>query len=215
MSEESVLEEISIVGESEATMQVWKQSAHLVIDGVPNSVISHLGLDFNIRFYKAIAESVVSCAFFAIGESGKVEGMIIGTLDKDHTYYRSIREHPITMAIAANFRLLSPAVLKWIFTGFSKRHGHNSVAVIADSKAELIVIAVNKDYRGSNVARSLVLAMERKLADLGGVDGYNIFTEEANIRANRFYEKVGATLIDTSVFHGRRINRWFKAFAHD
>lgn len=204
-----------IIGEKEGTQQIWEQAARVIIEGIPNSVVSHLGVPFNVQFYRVIAESEKCCAFFAIDESGTLQGIILGALEKEDVYYKPVREHPLQMAFAANFRLLSPSVLKWLLAGLFRKSNTRTIPAAEQAKAELIVIAVCPDSRGGKVAHALVEAMERRLVDFGGASGYNIFTEEANTRANRFYKKIGASFIETETFHGRRINKWFKVLPHD
>lgn len=200
----------NIIQGKDASLYLWDQAARLIITSIPNSLISHLGVSFNIKYYSAIADSKNTCVIFSVNEREILQGVIVGALERNNVYYKSLREHPFQMALAANIRLFSPFVLKWLFFGFLDNAGASLKNRYLRTSAELIVISVCPDARGSDVARELVGAMERSFKNMASIDGYNIFTEESNIPANRFYRKIGASFIETYTFHGRRVNKWFK-----
>jgi ribosomal protein S18 acetylase RimI-like enzyme len=201
--------DIKIIDESHATYSIWKQAANIIIQGIPNSIISHFGVQFNILFYRYMAESAGACAFFAINSDALLDGIIIGALDRDKVYYNSIRRKPLTMLISASYRLFSPSAIKWVLNGLltnNKKNTQNN----NHNLAELIVIAVSPTARGKGVAQLLVNAMEYRFREMGCCTGYAIYTERSNIASNKFYAKIGAQLVSTDQFHGREINRWHK-----
>jgi ribosomal protein S18 acetylase RimI-like enzyme len=75
--------------------------------------------------------------------------------------------------------------------------------------AELLYDAVNEDYRGCGIAQALIAKMEDFFA-ARGVDKYLFKTEKANVVANKLYIKIGAELMATYNFHGRKINMYHK-----
>ena len=76
--------------------------------------------------------------------------------------------------------------------------------------AELLLIAVRLESRGSGLAGRLVDAMEAKFCKMGFVGDYNIFTEAKNNPANKFYVRLGAELTASYNNRKRIINRYRK-----
>lgn len=193
----------------------WLDAAILIQNGIPNSVISYLGTAFNAEFYKAIACASSGCGYFAIDKDKKVVGIVVGALDRDEVYYRSIRSRPFLMATLAGFRVFSLPVLKWIIAGIRSNVLRTTVDNRAECKAELVVIAVNPEKRGSGIAHRLIKAMESEFIKQSGERGYMIRTEAMNVIANHLYERLGAEFIEVTVFHGRRINSWYKRIPYE
>ncbi len=186
----------------------WTEAARLVGEAVPNAILSHLGSGFGARFYRAMAAQPYACAFAAHDDAGRLLGVIVGTQDQGRSYADAVGSQRLRLALAANVRLLAPATMGWILRGLFGKKG--PARTEPRPAAELLVIAVRLEARGTGLAEALVKALESFLRARGHRGPYVIRTEAANERANRFYARIGARLVREDTFHGRRINEWHK-----
>ena len=192
----------------------WNECSRLIASAIPNAIISHLGTAFGAKFYSRIAADEQSCAYVARDDSGRVLGVIIGSLDKPKAYSDSMASQRITLALAANVRLAAPSTLAWILKGLvGRRRGDENI--YDRPKAELIKIVLHPEARGMGVGRKLIGAMEAFLQQKGLNGPYTILTEAANAGANQFYAKIGAKLVRQYWYHGRLMNEWNKSVAAD
>jgi glycosyltransferase involved in cell wall biosynthesis/GNAT superfamily N-acetyltransferase len=205
------MEPVGYENKTEIKSGQWKESASLIAGAIPNSIISKLGVKFNTIFYKSIAENECSCAFLAHSPSGKSLGVIIGTLDRPFVYKVAVKNNMFRLILGANFRIVRPAVIKWIIKGIlSKFSGKKMEETPNRPLAELIVIAVQPEARGTGVAANLVAMMEKWMKSKGLKGPYMILTEKSNGRSNKFYAKIGSHFVGTTLHHGREINEWRK-----
>ena len=184
--------------------------ANLVAKAVPNAIISKLGNKFGAIFYSKVVEQEYSCGYVARDESDNILGVIIGTADHPKARSIAFKGQLAKLLLAANFRLLSWSVISWLVKGIvtkirGKKQEHTDTPV-----AELIVITIHPKARGTGLAKELVKKMEKFMISKGLRGPYTILTEKANTRANRFYEKIGATFVRTNLHHERKINEWHK-----
>jgi len=186
----------------------WTDVARLVGEAVPNAILSHLGSAFGARFYRAIAAQSYACAFAAHDGAGRLLGVIIGSQDQGRSYAEAVGSQRLRLALAANVRLLAPATIRWVLRGLFGKKG--PARAEHRPEAELLVITVRPEARGTGLAEALVKALESFLRARGHRGPYVIRTEAANERANRFYARIGARLACEDTFHGRRINEWHK-----
>jgi ribosomal protein S18 acetylase RimI-like enzyme len=186
----------------------WNCISDLIARTIPNAIVSHLGTDFGTTYYQNISQNEGVCSLIAQDSSENVIGVIIGVLDRNAAKKISKRMS-LKLLFKVNFKLLSPAVLKWLFNGIiTKISGKKQSRTFPN--AELIAIAVLSEYRGSTLAYELINKMEEFFKTKGLRDAYLILTEKNNLRANRFYSKIGAKLVSSCYYHGREINEWHK-----
>jgi ribosomal protein S18 acetylase RimI-like enzyme len=189
----------------------WPAIADMVAEAIPNAIVSSLSTAFGSLYYCNISQKQHSCSFVALDDSGKVVGVIIGTLDRN-----SVNKLPIKMKVKllllANLKLFSLTVLMWVIKGLVGKITSKD-APVTSTDAELLVIAVSTEYRRRKIAYELVEKMESFFKEKNLKMSYLIHTEKANVRANRFYSKIGAVLINTHLHHGREINEWHKSLA--
>jgi ribosomal protein S18 acetylase RimI-like enzyme len=186
----------------------WNHISSLIARSIPNAMVSHLGTDFGAAYYQNISQNDNVCCLMALDSSENVAGVIIAVLDRN-TVRKISKYMSLKLIFKANFRLLSPTVLKWLFKGIiTKISGENRP--ITFPNAELIVIAVLPEFRGTTLAYELINKMEEFFKMKGVKNTYLILTEKNNFRANRFYSKIGAELIGSHHHHGRQINEWHK-----
>jgi ribosomal protein S18 acetylase RimI-like enzyme len=188
----------------------WLIVADLIAKAIPNTVISKLGDVFGALYYRKLSESDLSCAYIAKDQNDEVAGIIIGTLDFPKVHSCSFRSQLLKLFLAANFRLIHWAVIKWFIKGIlhklkSKEENSSNIPI-----ARLAAIAILPSYKGTGLAQKLVEEMEAFFHSSGLSEPYAILTEKSNLRANSFYKKIGADLVATNTHHGRQINQWNK-----
>jgi len=188
----------------------WYQVAELIAQVIPNALISKLGNRFGAAYYHKIVEQEYSCGYAARDESDNILGVIVGTMDYPKVRSIAFKEQLLKLLIAANFRLLGWSVIKWVIKGVLVKGSREKQDHTDRPVAKLIAIALYSKARGTGLARKLVEKMEKYMVSKGLCEPYTILTEEANVRANKFYEKIGATFVRTNLHHGREINEWYK-----
>ena len=188
----------------------WIEAANLAAKAIPNALIAKLGSRFGAKFYSKITEQPYSCAYAARDESDNILGIIIGTTDYPKARAIAFKEQLLSLIIAANFRLLRWSVISWIIKGIIEKAKGKEQNHTNKPHAELMVIVVRPEVKGSGLAQKLVQKMEKFMLSKSLSQPYAILTEKANIPGNKFYKKIGATFIKTSLHHGKEINTWHK-----
>lgn len=188
--------------------QHWPSISVLIANSIPNTIVSHLGTTFGSLYYRNISQNQFSCTFIALDNSKNVVGVIIGVLNRESAKNLS-KKMKVKLLLAANLRLFSLTVLAWVIKGLANKIiNKQNPATFPD--AELLAIAVLPEFRGTKLAYELVEKMEFLFKKQHLTEPYLILTEKANLRANSFYSKIGAELINTHLHHGREINEWHK-----
>jgi ribosomal protein S18 acetylase RimI-like enzyme len=199
------------ISKSEIDPEQWQESAALILEAIPNAILAKLGVPFNTLFYQSMADHECACAFLAHSPSGKSLGIIIGTLNRSRVYAATMKNNVFRLLLAANVRLVRSAVILWVLKGvWSKFQRAKRDAISTRPAAEMIVIAVDPDARGTGVAAQLVSRMETWMTSKGLDGPYTILTEKSNGRSNSFYAKIGSHFVGTTLHHGREINEWHK-----
>ena len=195
----------------------FRKIAGLIRSSIPNALVSHLGLQFGSAYYATMVARPGSCGFVARDAVGRVIGVSIGSLDSVGLQRDLLRSQIVTLLLAANVRLLRPAVLWWLTQGIRARLDGSKSVVSDDAtgverpRAELLAVAVAPEHRRSGLSSNLVECFEDVLRmHASGPKEYCIHTEASNVVANRFYRRIGAELALTSRHHGREINQWRK-----
>lgn len=188
----------------------WLYIAGLIAEGVPNSIISKVGNRFGAAFYSKLVEQKYSCGYVARDASDNIVGVIIGTTDYPKARSIAFKGQLVELIIGANFRLLSWSVISWVIKEIIAKISSEKDDRINTATAELVAIAVCPEAKGAGLARKLVEEMEKFMISKGLSGPYIIRTEKANTRANKFYEKIGATFVKTNLHHGKDINEWHK-----
>lgn len=191
----------------------WPEAILLIKQASGNSVLCWLGHRFVSIFYRSLCELDYCCAYGAYDESGKLVGVIIGTLDQSRAYRQVVRENWFKLILAANIRVMRWSVINWFLSGLHQRLTSDkrpSKTKTETVRARLIVISVLPEVQGRNVAKKLVEKMESWFVQKNIGGPYVIYTEQSNHRANGFYKKIGASLEGSNCHHGRLINQWYK-----
>ena len=148
----------------------WIEAANLAAKAIPNALIAKLGSRFGAKFYSKITEQPYSCAYAARDESDNILGIIIGTT----------KEQLLSLIIAANFRLLRWSVISWIIKGIIEKAKGKEQNHTNKPHAELMVIVVRPEVKGSGLAQKLVQKMEKFMLSKSLSQPYAILTEKAS-----------------------------------
>jgi GNAT superfamily N-acetyltransferase len=186
----------------------WRDISELLSSSIPNALVSNLGPNFGALYYENIAKHHLSCSYAALDKTGRLAGIILGTLDstKGKQLNFSLK---VRLLLAANLRIFSPSVFRWLlmglhFEGVPKLNAKNL------PEAELLIVAVHENFRGRHLVRKLINKLEEFFKENNIEEPYLIRTEKSNQVANRIYEKLGAKYIKTYYYHGKLMNLWQK-----
>lgn len=189
----------------------WMDIAALIASSLPNALVSRLGTHFGALYYKNIASREYSCCYAAFDKTGRLAGVILGTLDHDAAKSLDFILKA-KLLLAANIKLFSPAVLRWFGCGWRTRRATNNPTKYFP-KAELIVVAVHKDFKGKRVGKRLIIELETFFRESNLDEPYLILTEKSNRVANNLYKKLGAKFIKTYTYHDKLMNEWHKSLS--
>lgn len=195
---------------TEINSEEWPDISTLIAQAIPNALISKLGKAVGAAFYGKIVEQDCSCGYVAKDESGNIVGVIIGTTGYSKVRSIAFKGQLAKLLIAANIKLLSWPVISWVIKGILAKAKREKQNYADRPTAKLVAIAVCPKARGTGIAQKLVEKMESFMVSKGLTGPYTILTEKSNTRANKFYEKIGATFVKTNLHHGREINEWHK-----
>lgn len=189
----------------------WIEIAELITSSIPNALVSKLGPRFGALYYENISKHQLSCSYAAFDKTGRLAGIILGTLDHNATSSLDFALK-IKLLLAANLRLFSPAVFRWILSGLRFRSA-TKYQMKDFPKAQLKTIAVHEDFRGNRLANKLINELELFFKKNNLEKPYLILTEKSNRVANTLYEKIGAKSIKTYPYHDKLINEWHKSLS--
>ena len=189
----------------------WIDIAELIASSIPNALVSKLGPRFGALYYENISKHPQSCSYIVFDKTGRLAGIILGTLDYNATSSLDFALK-IKLFLAANLRLFSPTVFRWLLTGLRFR-STRKYHMKDFPKAQLRTIVVHEDFRGNGLADKLINELESFFKKNNLESPYVILTEKSNRGANNLYEKLGATLIKTYHYHDKTMNAWHKSLS--
>ena len=189
----------------------WVDIAELIASAVPNALVSKLGPRFGALYYENISKHPLSCSYAVFDKTGRLAGIILGTLDYNAASSLSFALK-IKLFLAANLRLFSSDVFRWILTGL--RFRSTTRYTMKDfPKAQLKTIVVHEDFRGNGLANKLINELESFFKKNNLEKPYVILTEKQNRVANNLYKKLGATFITAYPYHDKIMNAWHKSLS--
>lgn len=175
---------------------------------IPTGFLSQLGIPFLKLLYTAMIRSRKVICLVVADESDQVVGFVCGCSHVGKFYKEFFAKHGLKALLILLPKLLEPAVFRKVIETV-KYEGNGDASELP--QAELLAIAVRPHVRGIAVAQKLTEALfnecqEREIQNIKVVVG------AGNIRANRFYEKVGFELhSNTSVHESEVSNVYVKA----
>ncbi len=131
------------------------------------------------------------------GEDAEPVGFIVGTLDCA-ALYRDFLKHRGLSAL----RVFLPRLFSWsrLIKGIETLSYPAKDRRRASASAEIIGFAVQSAYQGTGLAEALFRELMRRFG-AKGVKEVRIVTGGAQVRAHRFYDKMGARRIGTTSVH--------------
>jgi ribosomal protein S18 acetylase RimI-like enzyme len=189
----------------------------LYAESIPQAIFARLSGRFTAAFMRWIHEQEHAHVWVARDEHDRIVGAIGGTLDRPATYARMIRAHRWRIALGVLADVYRPAVWSWILHAVWERWRPTPEPprTVPRPAAELLVIAVTPQTRGSGLAWRLVEVMEAQFRAWGFDGVYKILTLSTNDRANAFYRRIGATLAVQVPTRGLLVNEYHKRVVSD
>lgn len=157
--------------------------------------LSQLGEKFLYYFYEAMTDS--PNAFLIIAKNNNsVIGFISGCTDLKKFYQEFVRKYILKVSLILLKRILNLRVIKKIFEimKYSKQNKENL------PEAELLSIAVSKEFQGSGVAQKLLEKFFFEMKERG-IKQVKVIIGENLPRAVRFYEKSGFKFYSRDSIH--------------
>jgi len=157
--------------------------------------LSQLGERFLCYFYEAVIDS--SNAFLIIAQKDdSIIGFISGCSNLNKLYQEFVRKYSFKAFPVLLRRIFNSIIIKKIFEiiKYSKQREKNL------PEAELLTIAVSKNFQGSGIAQKL---LEKFISEMKrrGIWQFKVIVGEKLSRAVRFYEKSGFIFYSQDSIH--------------
>lgn len=166
--------------------------------------LSQLGIRFLELLYTAMVTSQHALCIVAEDEKGQVVGFVSGCFHISKFYKEFFVKHGLKAFWILLPQMVKPSVLRKVFetakypstaTNTTKSIGGNNLP-----KAELLSIAVQPYVKGVGVSQRLASALFEECRRIG-IQEIKVVVGVENIRANKFYEKVGFELHSNIFVH--------------
>ncbi|MEN7341928.1 MAG: GNAT family N-acetyltransferase [Pseudomonadota bacterium] len=166
---------------------------------IPDGFLPSLGQRFLSLLYQHFARAENTFLVVALDDGDSVLGFLCGSLGTGGVYKSFVKAYGFR-AVAALFpKLLMPSVLRRIFETLAYPSRTDDLEL---PDAEILNFCVRADSQGAGIGRALFEASMEAFRQRG-VDAIRIVTGERQQSAQRFYEKVGASLHTTFSVHGQ------------
>ena len=186
---------------------------------IATGFLSQLGIRFLEALYTAMVTSQHALCIVAEDEKGQVVGFVSGCFHVSKFYKEFLVKHGLKAFLILLPQMVKPAVLKKVFetAKYPSTAADTTKSVEGNNlpKAELLSIAVKQHVRGRGVSQRLADALFDECAKRE-IQRIKVVVGVENIRANKFYEKVGFKLHSNIFVHEsersnvyvRRIGEW-------
>ena len=168
--------------------------ARLHAGQITEGFLSFLGPRFLRLLYRRIARSPESFLLVAQSPGGGVIGYVAGSSDVGRLYRRFVVRDGPAAAVAAAGRLARSG------RRVAETFHHGSSGVGQGRGTELLAIAVDPDWTGKRVGRSLVAAFLAEVTRRGGDAAYVVVAAD-NARAIALYRRAGFTPVGRFELH--------------
>lgn len=163
--------------------------AALHIQNLSGDFLPSLGKEFLQAMYEGIIGKLGVYIFVDRDKAG-ISGFIIGTSDMNLFFKQVISSNFIKLLILLAFQIIkNPSIIRKIIETFF--YPKKDIG----PKAELVVVAVGKAYRGQGIGKKLVDSLEREFIKKG------IFEYKLTVHADKdavlFYEHTGMKRISS------------------
>lgn len=163
--------------------------ARMHIACLDRGFLATLGERFLALMYEAI-EAAPQSRLITVERDGVIVGFITGAVGMKAIYRQMLRS-PVRLARALLPTLSSSARIRRIFEILRYGGGASAPAGLPD--AELLSLAVAREWRGSGVAEELYSSLVEHFRE-DGVDAFRIIVGDSLQPAHRFYRRMGAVV---------------------
>jgi len=188
----------------DASLHNAKACAKIHQQEIATGFLSQLGIRFLEALYTAMVTSQHALCIVAEDEKGRVVGFVSGCFHVSKFYKEFLVKHGLKAFLILLPQMVKPSVLKKVFetAKYPSTTSDTPETVGANDlpKAELLSIAVKQHVRGIGVSQKLAAALFDECKKKG-VQRIKVVVGVENIRANKFYEKVGFELHSNLFVH--------------
>lgn len=165
------------------------QIVRLHQESLKGDFLTSLGEKVLSEIYKGVVGSSNSISFICL-DKNKVTGFVVGTRNMQSFFKEIFKKRFLGLALFTVLKFLrKPYIIKCLLETLSYTGRETG------PKAELVVIAVKKNYRGQNLGRKLVKSLENNFRKLK-IKKYKV-NVHADKKANHFYKRLGFTKISS------------------
>ena len=155
-----------------------------------DSFLTSLNRDVLASMYENYVQSDLGCAYVCV-EEGEIVGLVAGAINPSVYYNEMLKKRGARFIWLTAKRIVKePRILVSIarknFGGFFRPDRSEK----AYRRANLDVIAVKEEYRGSGIAAELAEAFLEDVKEQG-VSEVLLGVKASNVRSRHFYEKIG------------------------
>jgi len=169
--------------------------AWLHLEAIPTAFLSSLGTGVLSYLYRGMSESLHATLLVAVDSKQQVVGFVSGTDSVQSFYMDFIRSRfawRVGWSLLISAGRYSPFLVSRIFE--TLRYPFRKKVTPTDlPTAELLSIAITEEWRGTSVATQLMEALKNDFKQRG-VQQFKVVVGKDNLRACRYYEKMGGKL---------------------
>ena len=161
-------------------------------------VISHLGQEFLIEFYKCLLKQKSTFTYVSISD-GIVVGFVTGAINLKlipKLLFKNLW-YPFILSTLKNPKIVVQVIQMPFYPSFKQNK----------KIGEIFSLAVSSEYRKKGTGKSLIRTAEKKFKKMG-YHNYQVSVRKKMISANKFYKKIGLKKVRTEKFLGEKICFW-------
>lgn len=180
-------------------------AAEIHAEGQPGTFLTRLGPAFLRALYGQMAVSPACFGFVALAGDDQVLGLVVGTFDSGRLFKELIRARGLALAPAVCLAVLrDPSLVRYLLETIRRPNAEGAPA----GEAELLFIGVRSGARGQGLGQALFQSFVAEL-HRRGIESMGLIVDDANTRAQRFYQRRGMQLVRSLVMYGRLMH-WYR-----
>lgn len=161
------------------------EACQIHIEALSDSFLPMLGRDFLRVLYTGILEYNLGFGFVYMVDD-KVVGFVLASKDTGKLFKEVIKRKWLILLLTVPRKVIkSPSILIRMYETFSYPKENPK-----DSCAELLVIAIDKDYRGKKIGKELINSLNTRFLR-ENIYKYKVSVYSDNKNANEFYKAAG------------------------
>lgn len=173
----------------------------LYYSNIKESFFSMFGMDFLSLLLEAILTSEFTIGY-VLELNQEVEGFIIGTTDTSKLFRNVFCKKWSNLLSKVFVAILrKPAIFKHVFDSFN----YSAKTHIEDTKAELLFIAIESEYRDQDFGKMLINRTLQEIRNKG-IGKVKVSTLNSNKVVNKMLENFGVKLEKEFKFYEKEMN---------